>query len=119
MITSGQMEPDECIVVAHKLLNYDNAGIIGIREGWFDSETPPGEEWEDHQFPTMSQYCKEIEERDPGWKAPVIRKGTWEMADPADFSHNSERLSKAWEAYERGVRAGTIEQREHGNEVYD
>ena len=109
---SHMQEPDlvqvhELLLVDDKVeLTYDDAGIVGFKDGWTI------EDGGFMQLNEMVTYCEELKMDDPTWKAPLIRMGSWVVASPSEYTHTNKWLHRAWKAYGKGVMDGTEEKRE-------
>jgi hypothetical protein len=101
------LELDELLLVDDKVeLTYDDAGIVGFKDGWTI------EDGGFMQLNEMVTYCEELKMEDPTWKAPLIRMGSWVVASPSEYTHTNKWLQRAWKAYGKGVMDGTEEKRE-------
>jgi hypothetical protein len=102
------------VISGEQELYYDDAGIVGLKDGWAVKDGLFG--W----LNQLAMDCREIEERNPSWKAPVLRMGKWVLSNPSEWTHaTSNWLDRAWKCYGEGVRDGTIERWEHDHEDWD
>jgi len=78
-----RLKLDELFLVDSRVeLEYYGAGIIGFQDGWTARSFFSG------HLEEIANLCEELEEEVDDWVAPVIRVGSWVLANPSEYAHN-------------------------------